>query len=76
MLPLKENIVAVKQHLAAGTYVNAKNDDSRTPLHRAAWEGRRGVSELLIAEGADVNATTYRGITPLVWPSVVNIPKL
>ena len=28
----KGNVEAVKQHLAAGTDVNAKNDDGRTPL--------------------------------------------
>ena len=48
------NIEAVKQHLAAGTDVNAKADDEWTPLHEAAWHGHKEVIELLIAEGADV----------------------
>ena len=34
------NIEAVKQHLAAGTDVNAKDNYKSTPLHFAAREGR------------------------------------
>ena len=58
------NIKAVKQHLAAGTDVNAKNDIGRTPLHFAAWKGHKEVTALLIAKGADVNAKGGDG-TPL-----------
>jgi len=53
------NIEAVKQHLAAGTAVNAKSDDGGTPLHNAAYYGRTVIAELLIAKGADVNAKDY-----------------
>jgi ankyrin repeat protein len=59
------NIEAVKQHLAAGTAVNAKSDDGGTPLHFAAYYGRTVIAELLIAKGADVNAKDYSGRTPL-----------
>ena len=50
------NIEVVKQHLAAGTDVNAKNDGGYTPLHYAAFNGHKEIAELLIAKGADVNA--------------------
>jgi len=50
------NIEAVKQHLAAGADVNAKNDGGYTPLHYAAFNGHKEIAELLIAKGADVNA--------------------
>ena len=50
------NIEVVKQHLAAGTDVNEKNALKRTPLHAAVWNYRKEVIELLIANGADVNA--------------------
>ena len=50
------NIKAIKQHIAAGTDVNAKGDGESTPLHWAAYEGHKETAELLIAEGADVNA--------------------
>ena len=59
------NIEAVKQHLAAGSDVNAKGEWDRTPLHLAALEGRKETAGLLIAEGADVNAKTNDGKTPL-----------
>ena len=59
------NIEAVKQHLAAGTDVNAKGDDGRTPLHEAAWNGHKEVAALLIANGADVNAKDVDGETPV-----------
>jgi ankyrin repeat protein len=57
------NIEVVKQHLAAGTDVNAKTDDGVTPLHEAAGVGQKEITELLIAKGADVNANTPDGLT-------------
>ena len=50
------NIEAVKQHLAAGTDVNAKDKYGRTTLHAAAVGGSKEVVELLIDKGEDVNA--------------------
>ena len=61
----KGDIEAVKQHLAAGTDVNAKSEDGGTPLHLAAEYGHKEIVELLIAKGADVNATDEDGETPL-----------
>jgi len=59
------NIEAVKQHLAAGTDVNAKNKIGSTPLNYAALKGHEEIVELLIAEGADVNARDNYKWTPL-----------
>jgi hypothetical protein len=63
------NIEAVKQFIAAGADVNAKEKDWQgngwTPLHKAAYKQHKDVAELLIAAGADVNAKAIRGITPL-----------
>ena len=58
------DIETVKQHLAAGTDVNAKSGDGRTPLHYAAWRGHKEIIELLITNGADVNVMSPIG-TPL-----------
>ena len=59
---MKGNIEAVKQHLAAGTDVNAKGYGGSTPLQYAA---NKEIAELLIAEGADVTAKGKIGGTPL-----------
>jgi len=61
------NVEVVKEHLAAGTDVNAKGDQTgRTPLHLAVeFRVHKEIVELLIAEGADVNAKTNDGWTPL-----------
>ena len=58
------NIEAVKQHLAAGADVNAKDESGWTPLHPATYSGHKEVVELLIANGANVNAKS-KGWTPL-----------
>jgi cytohesin len=70
----KGDIEAVKQHLAAGADVNAKTWDWTTPLHNAAIYGHKEVAELLIANGADMNAIIVsgrnQGKTPLdlaIW---------
>ena len=60
-----DDIEVVKQHLAAGVDVNAKNQVGGTPLHFAALEGRKEIVELLIAKGGDVNVKTEDGLTPL-----------
>ena len=50
------NIEAVKQNLAAGIDANTQNAWGVTPLHFAAKKGHKEIAELLIANGADVNA--------------------
>ena len=59
------DIKAVKQHLAAGADVNAKDHRKRTPLLIAAFADRKEIAELLIAEGANVNAKGIIGGTVL-----------
>ena len=60
------DIAAVKQHLASGTDVNAKDDFiGMTILQSAALGGQKEIVEFLIAEGADVNAMGRTFLTPL-----------
>ena len=61
------NIEAVKQHLAAGAEVDAKDDEFvATFLHWAAAGGQNEIVELLINNGANVNANdNLDGMTPL-----------
>ena len=59
------NIKAVKQHLAAGTDVDARDGVGETPMHAATFYGHKEIVELLIAKGADVNAKNDGGMTPL-----------
>jgi ankyrin repeat protein len=69
------NIEAVKQHLASGTDVDAKNEYGGTPLHFAA-RGQKEVAELLIAKGANVNAMSAYRSTPLDWAIIRNRPEI
>ena len=61
------NIEAVKQHLAAGADVNAKDGGGWTLLLQAVAGGHKEIVELLIDNGADVNGKTDEGRTPLHW---------
>ena len=59
-------VEVVRQHLAAGTDVNARGGiTGLTALHQAAFHGREKIAALLIEAGADVNAAGRRGETPL-----------
>ena len=52
---IKGNIEVVKQHLAAGTDVNTKDSSGLTVLHAVRFD-QKVISELLILNGADINA--------------------
>ena len=69
------NVDAVKQHIAAGTDINrtfvAKGvpGSGGTPLHIAALTDQKEIAELLLENGADINARAKDefGATPLSW---------
>ena len=61
--------------------MNAKDEDSWTPLHSAVAGGHKDVVELLIAAGADVNAKLvgggpHKGKTPLDAANETNHPGI
>ena len=60
------DLEGVQAELDNGVDVDEKDDLwGRTPLHIAAEEGHKEIAELLIAEGADVNAKSEADATPL-----------
>ena len=59
------NVQAVKEHLAKGIDVDAKNKDGATALHIASLLGQYEIAELLIQRGADVNIKGNDGATAL-----------
>ena len=61
------NIEAVKQHLAAGANVNAKDGGGWTLLLQAVAGGHKEIVELLIDNGADANGKDNLGWTPLFY---------
>jgi len=51
------NIEAIKQHLAAGTDINKKDnrDGGKSPLMHAVFWGHKEIAQLLISNGADID---------------------
>jgi ankyrin repeat protein len=63
----KGEIEVLKQHLAAGTDVNARDNISMTPLHWAVGNDLHEIVSLLLNNGADVDAKNEDGMTPLFF---------
>ena len=59
------NLQAVKEHLAKGLDINAKNKDGVTALQIATLLGQYEIAKLLIQNGADVNTKSNDGTTAL-----------
>ena len=67
------DLAGVQAELDKGVDVNAKDENDEagwTPLHRAAQKGHKEITELLIANGADVNAEEEDGWTPLHYAAL------
>ncbi len=59
------DLKAVKQHIAAGSDLNAKDEYGSTPLTITATFGKTEVASALLEAGADVNIRNNEGSTPL-----------
>lgn len=55
----------VRALLKSGADVNCIDNERCTPLHRAAEDGRYGITKLLLKHGADVHVCDKDGETPL-----------
>ncbi|MFH2064371.1 MAG: ankyrin repeat domain-containing protein [Pseudomonadota bacterium] len=62
---MKGKIDSVKEHLAAGEEVDARDQYGKTPLILASSWGHLDIMELLIEKGANVNVER-QGWTPLI----------
>ncbi len=59
------DLKAVKQHIAAGSDLNEKDEYGSAPLTITATFGKTEVARALIEAGADVNIQNSEGSTPL-----------
>jgi len=55
--------------LELGIDVNTRDNNGRTTLHRAAYDGFPAVVKTLLERGADINAPDKEGATALWWAS-------
>ncbi len=75
---LEKEMIKAAKHGATGTVltllaqdaslISARDTDGSTPLHCATWKGHERLVEVLLQQGADVNATNnndHWGTTPL-----------
>lgn len=58
------NLGVLNDALLNGANRNVQNEQGRTPLHKAAFEGFVDIVERLIAIDADLNAKDKQGVTP------------
>jgi ankyrin repeat protein len=70
------DVATLKQRLAAGDLVDARDDRGRTPLHRAAIAGQLKAAALLLDRGADPNARAEGEMTPLHFAAMLAHPEL
>jgi ankyrin repeat protein len=56
---------SVKVSMAAGLDIRQANARGETPLHGAALRGADSIVQFLVEQGADVNAVSKQGYTPL-----------
>ncbi|MFQ3168406.1 MAG: hypothetical protein ACI8QI_000951 [Limisphaerales bacterium] len=62
------DVEAVRGHIASGTLLNGPDETNplkQTPLHCAVESGHKAVAELLLANGAGINAKRADGLTAL-----------
>ena len=61
------NLSKVRSLLAQGANVNSRGDQGLMAIHCAAYNNDIKMATLLISKGADVNAKSFAGKTPLFF---------
>jgi len=56
-----------------GASVNACDNENRTPLHSAAWQGHAAIVRLLLEHGATPDHTCNQGATALGTLIMINL---
>ncbi|MBK8572451.1 MAG: ankyrin repeat domain-containing protein [Holophagaceae bacterium] len=64
------DLVAVREFVALGANVNARNKFSWTPLMLAALEGQTPIVCFLISAGADITAVNDSGVSALAYAAL------
>lgn len=70
------DLARVRDLLARGADVDARNDEGRPPLVSAVLGGSLPLLELLLAQGADVDARDPHGWTPLHFAAQEVLPEM
>jgi hypothetical protein len=61
----KDALEALKVAIAAGLDIHQTNAKDETALHGAALRGADTIAQFLVEQGADINAVSKQGWTPL-----------
>lgn len=77
----KNNIGQIQNLINQGVDLNTRNARGDTPLIAAILNGKEEIANLLIDQGADINATTadkdvIKGLAPLHWASSIGFENL
>lgn len=70
------NAAQVKELIASGADVNARDPQGRTPLMLAGYRKQHDIAQMLIKAGADLNALENRAYDLLTISSVLNDVKM
>ena len=67
-----ENIEKIKLLIAKGAKLNIQSNNKSTALILASLEGSHKIVEILLDNGAEVNAANTAGLTPLLYATASN----
>jgi uncharacterized protein len=69
---IKGDIVSVRKNIEKGVNINTLNRDGHSPLHLAAGNEHIALMEYLISQGADINISADKNLSPIEYACVRN----